>query len=318
MTVLFMFMFQNNTNATQRVLEGAWTVKDVTLRSINTILVSIIEQIPLIIAGLIVLIVFWLLSKAAKSIFLSASGRTKLDKRLRILFSRLIAVAIITIGVFTSLTVFTQLNFANLIAGLGFTSFVIGFATKDILNNLLSGVLILWQQPFRIGDYLFVGSNQGKVEYIGVRATQLRKDDGELILIPNGDMYSSAITIRGAGSERRMILKLSIGYDCDVQKAKDVIRNAAKSVEGVVTDPTPSVVVTDLTTEGVNITIYFWINTDKNKPMIVLDEVATEVKASLDKQGVVIYPPTMLVTAPVKEEYPANAANGKKKNEETL
>lgn len=320
LTGLIMFMFQNNTNTTQRVIESAWSVKDIIWNSINTILQSVVARLPYILAGLLVLVIFWLIGRGVKAVFWAASNRTKLDNRLRILFTRLIGVLVVIIGVFAALSVvIPAFRFSDLITSLGFTSFIIGFATKDILNNLLSGVLILWQQPFRIGDYLFVGSNQGKVEYIGVRATQLRKDDGELILIPNGDMYSSAITIRGAGSERRMILKISIGFDCDVQKAKEIIRHSTERVEGVVTDPKPSVVVTDLTAEGVNISIYFWINTDKNKPMIVLDEVATQVKTSLDEHGVVIYPPSTVAAPVVKDESAAQpAANGKKKNEDAL
>ena len=97
----------------------------------------------------------------------------------------------------------------------GFTSFIIGFATKDILNNILSGVLILWKQPFQVGDYIFIKSNEGNVEYIGVRATRLKKDDGEMVLIPNGEMYSNALTIRGAGANRRMKLKISISFDAE-------------------------------------------------------------------------------------------------------
>ncbi|MEP6900906.1 MAG: mechanosensitive ion channel family protein, partial [Actinomycetota bacterium] len=227
------------------------------------------------------------------------------------------------LGIFTALTVvIPSFGFGDLITGLGFTSFVIGFATKDILNNLMSGVLILWQQPFRIGDYLFVGNNQGKVEYIGVRATQLRKDDGELVLIPNGDMYSSAITIRGAGAERRMILKISISYDADIGQAKDIITNVLKSSEGVVDEPKPSAVVTDLLGDGVNLSIYFWINTDQHKPIQVFDIVATEIKKSLDENGIEMYPPSsVIVQTPEKENFSTeesqteNSALKKKKDD---
>lgn len=304
-----MIFLQNTNSNTNRIVEDAAKIKDVTWNSINKILVSIVEQIPLIIAGLIVLLLFWLISKAVKSIFLSASGKTRLDYRLRILFSRLIGVAIITVGCLTAFTVFTDLNFGSLIAGLGFTSFIIGFATKDILNNLLSGVLILWQQPFRIGDYLFVGSNQGKVEHIGVRATKLRKDDGELVLIPNGDMYSSALTIRGAGAERRMLLKISISYECDIARVKEIIADVLKRTEGVVEEPQPTVVVTDLTSDGVNISIYFWINTDKDKPMLVFDAVASNIKKAMDDAGIEMFPPSaVLLQTPAKE--PVEDYNG--------
>jgi small conductance mechanosensitive channel len=289
-------MLMQNSNTSSRIIENAWTIKDVAWKSINDILASIVERLPYIAAGIIVLGLFYLLAKIVKKIFWSASGRTKLDNRLRILFSRLIVVFIVVIGIFTALTVIIEgLTFGSLITGLGFTSFVIGFATKDILSNLLSGVLILWQQPFRIGDYLFVGNNQGKVEYIGVRATQLRKDDGELILIPNGDMYSTALTIRGAGANRRMNLKISIGYESDIERARSAIKNAMQNVQGVVDEPKPNVYVTDLAADGVNLAIYFWINTNEAKPIEVFDRVATEIKNALSGVSVEMYPPNTVI-----------------------
>ena len=302
-----MGIFLQDANAREKVLDNVWLVKDVLWRSVNEILASVIERLPYIAAGIFVLFLFWVLAKIARRVFLSLSSRTKLDNRLRILFSRLLGVILFVFGLFTAFTVVVPtFQFGDLIAGLGFTSFVIGFATKDILNNLLSGVLILWQQPFRIGDYIFIGNNQGKVEYIGIRATQLRKDDGELVLIPNGDMYSSSITIRGAGSERRMNLKISIGYDSDIAQAKDIIRNVLAAEPGVVAEPKTNVVVTDLSSEGVDLSIYFWINTDKNRPMQVFDSVATEIKRHLSEAGIEMYPPnSVIVHHPEKDLIPA-------------
>jgi small conductance mechanosensitive channel len=288
-------MLMQNSN-TSRIIENAWTIKDVTYESINNIIASIFERLPYILAGFLVLGIFFVIARIVRLIFWTASGRTKLDNRLRILFSRLIVVFIVVLGIFTALTVIVPtFGFGDMITGLGFTSFVIGFATKDILNNLLSGVLILWQQPFRIGDYLFVGNNQGKVEYIGVRATQLRKDDGEMILIPNGDMYTNALTIRGAGANRRMNLKISVGYESEIEQARSAIKNALQGVVGVVDEPKPNVYVTDLSSEGVNLAIYFWINTNEAKPMEVFDRVATEIKNSLSRASVEMYPPNTVI-----------------------
>jgi small conductance mechanosensitive channel len=317
-----MILLQNtNSNTSFRAVENVRTIYEVTRDSINNLITAVFDRLPYIVAGILVLLIFWLIANLIKKTFWSASGRTRLDHRLRILFSRLIFVFTIVLGIFTALTVIIpSFGFGDLVTGLGFTTFVIGFATKDILNNLLSGVLILWQQPFRIGDYLFVGNNQGKVEYIGVRATQLRKDDGELILIPNGDMYSSAITIRGAGAERRMILKISIGYDADIGQAKEIIVRVMKAADGVVDEPKPSAVVTDLSADGVNLSIYFWINTDKHRPMQVFDLVATEIKKSLDEAGIEMYPPSSVIvqtngkeTLAAEESADGNSAPEKKK-----
>ena len=277
-----MFLQNSNANTSQKIVENASEVTNVAWQSINNLLTSIIERLPYILAGLLVLLIFWLIAKIVRSTFRTATKRTNLDERLQILFGRLIVVLIVILGIFTSLTVIIPtFSFGDLITGLGFTSVVIGFAVQDILKNLLSGVLILWQQPFHIGDYIFVGNNQGKVEYIGVRATQLRKDDGELVLIPNGEMYSNAMTIRGAGAERRMNLKIQVGYEADVEQAKAIIERVLFEAEGVENEPKPNVIVTDLAADGVDISIYFWINTDENSPLLIFDRVATGIKKSL-------------------------------------
>lgn len=302
--LMTIFIFQNsNTNTSGNILENASKIKDVAWSSIDNILTSIIGQLPYIVAGIIVFIFFLLISKLIKKVFWVTSNKTKLDFRLRVLISRLVSITIILIGFFATLTVIIpSFQFGDLIAGLGFTSFVVGFASKDILNNFLSGVLILWKQPFQIGDYIFVDKFQGKVEHIGVRATRLKADDGEQVLIPNGDMYSSALTIRGAGANRRMNLKVNLGYDADINEAKEIIYTTLKEVEGVLQIPCPNVYVKDLSADGVNLAIYFWINTNKDKPIEVFDQAATAIKTALSSTKIELYPPNTIVIQTPKDE----------------
>ncbi len=300
-------MFLQNSNTPTKVIESASQVTNVAYSSVDNLVKSVIEQLPYIASGLVVLLFFWLLSKGFKSLFWATSSRTKLDNRLRILVSRLIGVVVFVLGIFTALTVIVpSFRFGDLIAGLGFTSFIVGFATKDILNNLLSGVLILWKEPFKIGDYIFIKDKQGKVEYIGVRATTLRMDDGEQILMPNGEMYSNPLVIRGASAVRRMKLTVSIGYDAEIEQAKANILKVLHRTTGVVSDPQPSVYVTDLASEGVNLSIYFWIKTIDNKPMEVFDLVATGIKRALNKSDIEIYPTSPIVVQQADSDLPAN------------
>jgi len=294
-------------------------IQQVVWESINSMITSVFAQLPFLLAGLIVLTLFWLLSKIVRKIFLSATQRTKLDARLRLLISRMLVVLVVGIGVLISLTVIIpSFNFASLIAGLGFSSFVVGFATKDILNNFLSGILILWQQPFHIGDYLFIGSNQGKVEYIGVRATSLRKDDGELVLIPNGDMYSNPLTIRGAGAKRRMSLKFCVGYHEPLEKTKRLTRESLDRTAGIVSDPAPKVVVAEMLSEGVSITVNFWINTNESKPLEVFDRAAVGIIKTLNDAEVVVYPPGAMVVKQDDESAAAVQPEEPKKKDEFL
>ena len=285
-----------STFALESVSSFAAEIQRVVLESINSMITGFFGRLPFLLAGIIVLAIFWLFSKAVRKMFLLATRNRRFDERLRLLFSRVLVVVVVGIGLLTAMTVIIpSFNFASLIAGLGFSSFVVGFATKDILNNFLSGILILWQRPFHIGDHLFVGSTQGKVEYIGVRATSLRKDDGELVLIPNGDMYSTALTIRGAGAKRRMTLKFCVGYDEKLDNVKRVVREALAETKGVVDEPPPRVLVSDLISDGVSITVNFWINTNEARPLEVFDLAAIRIVEDLERSGVEIYPPGSMI-----------------------
>jgi len=274
-----------------RILGQATEITDDAWNSINGLITAAIERLPYILAGVLVLGVFYTLARLSKGIFWLTTRHTKLDQRLRILFSRLIAVFLLVLGIFTALSIIVpSFSFGNIIAGFGLTSVIIGFATKDIINNLLSGVMILWHKPFNIGDYLFIGNHQGKVEYIGVRATSLRKDDGETILIPNGEMYSGALTVRGAGARRRMNLKIAVGYDSDVSIAKKCIEEALKGSSDVLSEPKPNIFVTDLTVDGVLITVNFWIDTDKHRPIVAYDQAVSVMLKHLEDAKIALFP----------------------------
>jgi len=274
-----------------RIIGQASEVTDVAWNSINGLITSTVERLPYIIAGILVLGIFYTAARLSKGLFWLATRHTKLDQRLRILFSRLIAIFLLVLGLFTAISIVVpSFSFGNIIAGFGLTSVVIGFATKDIINNLFSGVMILWHKPFDIGDYLFIGNHQGKVEYIGVRATSLRKDDGETILIPNGEMYSGALTVRGAGARRRMNVKIAVGYTSDVSLAKKCLSEALERSTDVLSDPQPNIFITDLTSDGVLITVNFWIDTDKHRPIVAYDQAVSAMLKRLEDARIELFP----------------------------
>ncbi|MER3429906.1 MAG: mechanosensitive ion channel protein MscS [Blastocatellia bacterium] len=285
-----------NTVSNQTAMMSYWFATQYELisaaieRSLRELSERMAGRLPYLIAALLVLLFFWLLTKILRAVFDAATSRSKLDRQLRLLFSRLISIAMTITGILTALSVVVDsFSFGQVIAGLGFSSFFVGFATKDILNNFLSGVLILWQRPFRLGDHLFVGVNQGKVEDIGLRATSLRKDDGEIILIPNGEMYSSALTIRSAGKQRRMSLKITVGYDKNIETVKSLIAAAATETPGVLANPPANVYLTEFTENGAVVTLQYWIDTNQNSPLDVYDRVAIDCLARIKGAGISLY-----------------------------
>lgn len=293
-------MFLQDTIKTPAILKevssNATEISDVVSSSIDRMINTLLEQAPGIIAGIIVIFIFWIAASIIKRIFIFTSRRTHLDERLRLLFSRLLVIAIVIIGVFTALTVMIpNFGFSNLIASLGFSSFIIGFATKDILNNFLSGILVLWQEPFKMGDYVFVDDHEGEVVEIGLRATLLKMLDGERILIPNGMMYSSALIIREAGALQRVKIEIVTDYDSKVGLAKEKILGALGEIGGIVEDPKPNVYLTSLATEGINLRVYFWVDTENNSVLQIKDAVSSEINRSLREAGIKLFPPAPFV-----------------------
>ena len=125
--------------------------------------------------------------------------------------------------------------------------------------------------------------------------------DGEKILIPNGEMYSSALIIRGAGAARRIKVEVSIDYQSKVEESKEKVLEELNKIEGVLEDPGPSIYVTNLAIEGINLTIYFWVNPEISSPMVLFDQVSTTINRTLRDSGVKLFPPKPLLLGEVAE-----------------
>ena len=145
-------------------------------------------------AGVIaIIIVFYIFSKLIKTAILKASTRLKIDSHLSALFARTSSIMLIIFGFVTALGTL-GINISALVAGLGLTGFALGFALKDTISNLLSGILILLYRPFTIGDAIKIAGFEGEVISIDLRYTELNSE-GNKILIPNSKLFKDPITV---------------------------------------------------------------------------------------------------------------------------
>ena len=179
----------------------------------------------------------------------------------------------------------------QLMSALGIGSVAIGFAFKDIFQNLLSGILILLSEPFRIGDSIVVNSLEGTVEDIQIRATFLRSPDGRRIVIPNATVYTSALTVNTAYQQRRCEFVVGIGYDDDEQKAKQIILDILNNDRNVLSQPAFSVNVTALADFSVNLTVRWWVDTTETDMSSSTSTIQAQVKQAFNENGINIpYP----------------------------
>lgn len=184
---------------------------------------------------------------------------------------------------------------ADLIAGLGVSSVAIGFAFKDVLQNLLAGVLILLRQPFEVGDQIVSGDHEGTVERIETRATILKTYDGRRVVVPNGDIYTNAVVVNTAHAHIRSQYDVGIGYADAVPAARNAILEAMQSVQGVVSDPAPEVLAWELAGSAVNLRARWWTDSERASVVQVRDRVIESIKQRLDEEAVDMPYPTQVV-----------------------
>ena len=223
------------------------------------------ERLPYLTIALVVITIFWLLSKLFKFfVRKTLSNRNYTRQNLVLVLNRVGSTAIMFFGFLIAMVIaipgFTP---GQLMSALGIGSVAIGFAFKDIFQNLLSGILILISEPFKIGDDIIVTGMEGTVEDIQIRATFLRSPDGRRIVIPNATVYTSAVTVNTAYPRRRCEFVVGIGYEDDVQKAKDIILKLLDKDQRILSQPGFSVNVTALADFSVNLTVRWWVDTSQ-------------------------------------------------------
>lgn len=254
----------------------------------NELLMSFVERIPYFVAAIVVMIVFWLLSILFKKVVRKILGNRSRHQNLVKVFQRVGGALIFFIGFMIAMVVaipgFTP---AKLIGALGIGSVAIGFAFKDIFQNLLSGILLLLSEPFRIGDQIVSGDYEGTVEDIKIRATTIKTYDGRQVVIPNSDLYTSALTVNTAYKQRRLQIAIGIGYEEDIEAAKAEIIKALNHSDTVSAKSQPSVIATGFGDSTIDLMVRWFIEdgTQANK-VTSIHQVIVEIKKALDAAGI--------------------------------
>lgn len=204
--------------------------------------------------------------------------------------------AIIALGVLVvAAIIFPSIHPANILTALGFGSVAIGFAFKDILQNWVSGLLILLNQPFRQGDQIIVNGLEGTVEHITSRATIIRTYDARRIVIPNADVYTNPVTVMTAFETRRDEYDVGIGYGDDVAKTQRVLLEALAGIDAIAKDPAPEALAWELAGSSVNLKLRWWTKASRADVVATRGQVILAVKQAAVKAGFDLPYPTQVV-----------------------
>ncbi|MBY0335944.1 MAG: mechanosensitive ion channel family protein [Acetobacteraceae bacterium] len=253
--------------------------------------------LPGVLFGLLVLGLFVLLARAVRAGVGRAVRYRSEAPGLATVLGRIAGGLTTLVGVLVGAAIaFPSINAADLFGVLGIGGVAIGFAFRDILQNLLAGILLLLTRPFRLGDQIKAGEFEGTVEDIQIRATTIRTYDNRRAVIPNSDLFSGKVLVNTAYDKRRVTLDFGIGNGDDIALAKRVILDAARGAEGVLADPAPVVRVAELGDVAVRLRLFLWVDPPQRVEVLdVADRVLEAAKPALAGAGVDLPFPTQVV-----------------------
>lgn len=184
-------------------------------------------------------------------------------------------------------------NVGPLIAGLGVTGFILGFAFQESLGNLASGIMIALNQPFKVGDYIIAGGIEGSVLELNMMATVLATADNKRVTVPNKTAWGSAITNFSALGVRRIDTVIGIDYGTDITKAKSIALETIMNFPGVLKDPLPTVGILSLADSSIVLAVRPWATCADY--WNVFFGVQQAVKEAFDANGISIPFPQLVV-----------------------
>jgi len=137
----------------------------------------------------------------------------------------------------------------------------VGFGAQNIINNFISGWILMWERPIRIGDFLEVDNAKGRVEAINTRSTRIRRVDGVHLLIPNSKLLENTVTNWTLMDQRsRTSVRVGVAYGSDCNLVRDLITQAVNEQDDVLHNPEPKVIFDDFGDNSLAFEVYFWIN----------------------------------------------------------
>jgi small conductance mechanosensitive channel len=210
--------------------------------------------------ALVILLVGWIAIKVISALVNRAMTKGGMKKTL---FTDLVT-SVVRKGCWAVLIVMVLsrlgINVGPIIAGLGVTGFILGFAFQESLGNLASGLMIAINEPFKVGDYVIVAGLDGEVLKVDMMATVLATADNKKVVIPNKSAWGSPITNFSALGRRRVDLKVGIAYSSDIGKAIQIALDTLNKLPGVLQEPKATVSIASLDDSAVTLNVRPWAN----------------------------------------------------------
>ena len=246
------------------------------LFSYNEVHVTVLKviQVPLLL-----LLVWFVVTRIGRLIRRGLLARN-LGPDAVLLFTRIYLVITIGVLVFTSLEVLniplTAFAFVSGAIAIG-----VGFGAQNIINNFISGWILMWERPIRIGDFLEVGDAKGVVETIKTRSTRIRRNDGVHMLVPNSQLLENTVTNWTLiDRNARSSVNVGVAYGSDVVLVEKLIKQVLSEQPAILPMPVSSVMFDDFGDSSLVFSAIFWVCAESET---MLRQVRSDIRFSIYK-----------------------------------
>jgi len=253
---------------------------------VSTILTKLVAYVPNLIAAVILVCVFWVIFKMTKRLGAAAMRRAKVPEEARDIVVRFFGYFVITVAM---LTIASQLGIkiTSMVAGLGVIGLAISFAAQDTVANVISGITLLIDRPFKKGDWICFGDIHASVTEVKLRTTVLTSFDNETIVVPNKSLAQKLIRNFTLTPRIRVKVPIGIAYKENIQVAREVLLATIKGDERILATPEPVVIVAGLGDSSINLELRFWTE-DPLMQYSLQWEYTEHCKRGLDDAGIEI------------------------------
>lgn len=254
---------------------------------------NFIKGVPNLLTALVIFIVSLYLARLLSNLLQRVLQKRRAPAGVTHLLAQLVLWSVVLAGIITALQRFFDVT--AFLAGLGILGFTIGFALQDIMKNFASGVILLLQQPFHVGETIGVKGFDGTVLAIDLRATEMRAADGRVVILPNADVLANPIVNYSRANHRRVDFSLNLSPTSDPDTARKIVLEAIENVKGFVSEPAPVIVFNSLTNSALELNVSFWVDMTQNDPLHAKDTVLLKVKSVFNERGIEIPHPVQAV-----------------------
>ena len=262
----------------------------------------IAQGVANLVVGLLVFLAFYLLLRILVLLLRRTVRKSRMDETTYSFVETTVKYTVLTIGVLSALNAI-GIDTAAILTSLGIVGVTIGFAARDSLSNLISGIIIFLDRPFVIGDLVEIDDKYGKVSEITLRSTRVVTSDGRMLAVPNTEIVNKTVASYTNFPTLRLDIGVTVAVDEDIEKTRQVLLELVDHDPDYLKTPPPRIVVTALNDYNIALELQVWLD-DERQHVEKRFELREKVFQALNRAGVEM-PFETIQLAPIQVNMPS-------------